>query len=103
MKLANGRLEEEMKRADIQPTQDFMVIQKVERKGKIELLSSSAKEATVFKVLSVGPGYYQSEQFIVPVVKSGDHVFIVGNVYEMEHEGHTYVLARAREVIGVIK
>lgn len=84
------------------PLQDFIVIKKVEHQGKIQLISNNTKEADVFMVQVVGPGYWQGEKFIEPSVKKGDRVFIVGNIYEMDHSGQKYVLARAREVVGVL-
>ena len=62
--------------------------------------SPEKEEGAVFKVLEVGPGYWDSGKFISTTLKKGDTVITAAyGISKFTYEGKKVILSRERDII----
>lgn len=91
----------------MRPLQDYMSIQKLDQKAKAGIIIPDSvkdkpdREADLYLVLDVGPGHYELGKQIIPVVKKGNVVFIMGPSVVCLKDDKRYQFARARDVVAI--
>lgn len=84
-----------------EPIKDFIRVERAIDKGS-KLVMPDQVQATsddVFRVLAVGPGDDEHPMFL----KAGDLICIVGYINPFSYKGENVILARARDVMCLIK
>ena len=86
----------------MRPLQDIIIVSKIEREGKIQLLEGAEQDSEVYKVIKTGPGHYEFGKFMEMPVKVNDKVYIVGKAANFKDGDKKYTFVRARDVIAVV-
>lgn len=92
----------------IEPTLDWMIVEKQEKKSNIvipESVSLDAKntELVPFKVLAIGPGKHDRGVFVKTKALPGDLVFISGPVLETKFRDIKYMFSQERHVAAFLR
>ena len=84
-----------------EPVKDFIVIERLIGKGSKVVLPDSSEPVSddIFEVLEVGPGDQDHEQFL----KVGDIICLTGYINTFSYKGVKAILARARDVLAVVR
>lgn len=85
----------------IEPVFDIILAKRYEPKStsRIVLPGTAKQEFQYHKVIAVGPGSWQHGEFVVPPVKVGDVVLMMGPVMDM---GEGREMFRASNVVAII-
>lgn len=86
----------------MRPLQDTIMISKIEKESQIVLPQGVERDTETFRVLEVGPGYWEFGKFIDMPVKKGDIIFTMGKGATYKDGDKNILFARARDVIAVI-
>lgn len=91
----------------MKPMQDYMSIQKLDQKAKAGIIIPDTvkdkpdREADLFLVIDIGAGHHELGKLIVPTVKKGDIVFIMGPSLVCLKDNKRYQFARSRDVVAI--
>ena len=91
----------------LRPTQDWLILEMIEPEKSIIAVPDSYKKEedpnTTFKVLAVGPGYYDFGVFIKSTIRVGDVVYISSfGMTKIEYNSKKIILGRARDVVMIV-
>ena len=83
-----------------EPLKDFVVVERaITSKALVMPDSSEPTCDEIFRVISVGPGDEEHPQFL----KVGDLICLVGYINTLTYKGTKVILARARDVMSIVK